>query len=339
MTPFLNFKNRLFATHQIRELPIVVLMPYGGCNCRCIMCDYWKGASVGRELDLDVIARQMESFRQLRVQWVLLSGGEPLMHTDLWDICGLLEQLEVRITLLSNGLLLPDNADNIQRFCTEVIVSLDGTETRHDKIRGVSGAFEQLVAGVEALKRLDTDMRVTARCTIQKSNYTLLPDIIDVARAIGLDGVSFLAIDVASQAFHRQNAWNTREWEPFILDTDELEEFKRLLSEVARTHRKDFATGYIAESPEKLKRLYRYFAAVRGDGKFPPITCNAPWISAVIESNGLVRPCFFHQSYGTILENPLERILNSPEAIAFRENLDVKKDLVCRRCVCPLYRR
>ena len=80
----------------------------------------------------------------------------------------------------------------------------------------------------------------------------------------------------------------------------------------------------------------RYYAALNGDGELPPTVCNAPWVSAVIESDGLVKPCFFHQPFGNIYEQPLEAILNSPQAINFRRNLDVQQDPTCRACVCTL---
>ncbi|MBV9578165.1 MAG: SPASM domain-containing protein, partial [Chloroflexi bacterium] len=49
-----------------------------------------------------------------------------------------------------------------------------------------------------------------------------------------------------------------------------------------------------------------------------------------------VRPCFFHNALGNIHERPLDAILNSPEAVAFRHDLDVKTNPVCKVCVCTL---
>jgi radical SAM protein with 4Fe4S-binding SPASM domain len=56
----------------------------------------------------------------------------------------------------------------------------------------------------------------------------------------------------------------------------------------------------------------------------------------VIEADGTVRPCFFHKALGNVHESPLEVILNSDAAIAFRRNLDVATDETCRACVCTL---
>ena len=107
---------------------------------------------------------------------------------------------------------------------------------------------------------------------------------------------------------------------------------ERLISDCAA----DFASGFIAESPEKLRRLPRYYRAIDGDGAFPETVCNAPWVSTVVEADGTVRPCFFHHALGNLHEQPLEAILNSADAIDFRRRLDVRRDPICRKCVCTL---
>jgi Fe-coproporphyrin III synthase len=58
-------------------------------------------------------------------------------------------------------------------------------------------------------------------------------------------------------------------------------------------------------------------------------------VSAVLEPDGSVRPCFFQPAYG-LAANGLAEALNSPSAIAFRQSLDVENNPTCRRCVCSL---
>jgi MoaA/NifB/PqqE/SkfB family radical SAM enzyme len=101
------------------------------------------------------------------------------------------------------------------------------------------------------------------------------------------------------------------------------------------THARDFASRFVAETPDKLRRLPRYYAAQHGLGEFPSIVCNAPWASAVVEADGAVRPCYFHPVVGNIREKSLRAILTH-EMVAFRRGLDVAHDATCRRCVCTL---
>jgi radical SAM protein with 4Fe4S-binding SPASM domain len=65
--------------------------------------------------------------------------------------------------------------------------------------------------------------------------------------------------------------------------------------------------------------------------------CNVAWVSAVVESDGTVRPCFFHAAIGNVREQSLLEALNSPSAIDFRNSLDVANNPTCQQCVCSLY--
>jgi MoaA/NifB/PqqE/SkfB family radical SAM enzyme len=277
------------------------------------------------------------AFRKLNVQWVVLSGGEALMHTNLWSLCELLKELRCKITLLSTGLLLARHADNILRWCDEVIVSLDGSRQIHNEIRALPRAYERLVEGVTDLKSRDPAFRVTARCVVQRRNYFDLPNVIDAAHAIGLDQISFLAADVSSTAFNRPTPWGDERVADVALSPNEATEFERLIEDLIVQYAADFASGFIADDPEKIRRLYQYFMALNGGGGFPPTICNAPWVSTVIEADGTVRPCFFHRPLGSIHEQPLDDILNSAASVAFRRNLDVRRDPICRKCVCTLH--
>jgi MoaA/NifB/PqqE/SkfB family radical SAM enzyme len=329
--------NRL--THHLHTMPILVLMPHSRCNCRCVMCDIWKANESKHELTRAELAEHLESIRHLHVRQVVLSGGEALMHFNLWTLCALLKELPASITLLSTGLLLQRHAPDIIRWTDEVIVSLDGSEPVHNQIRNVPHAYARLAQGVSVLKSLAPDYRVTARSTLQRGNFFDLPNIIRAAHQIGLDGISFLAADVSSAAFNRAKPWDTPHISEVALTSEEVAQFAIIVEQTIRDFASDFASHYIAESPTKLRRLVQYFAALDGQTEsagFPPHTCNAPWVSTVVEADGTVRPCFFHQPYGNIHQASLTEILNSDQAISFRRHLDVGTNPTCVKCVCTL---
>jgi MoaA/NifB/PqqE/SkfB family radical SAM enzyme len=98
----------------------------------------------------------------------------------------------------------------------------------------------------------------------------------------------------------------------------------------------DFDNNFIAESPQKVRKIYSYYAAFYSLNDFPFKRCNAPWVSTVIEADGNVKPCFFHQAYGNIRDESLDQILNSDKAISFRKTLDMDKNEICKKCVCYL---
>ena len=89
----------------------------------------------------------------------------------------------------------------------DVIVSLDGPREIHDTIRRVEGAFALLETGVRALRDVRSDMRITARTTVQQANHRSLLETARPAGKLSLDGISFLAVDVTSTAFNRALAW------------------------------------------------------------------------------------------------------------------------------------
>jgi MoaA/NifB/PqqE/SkfB family radical SAM enzyme len=321
----------------ITQLPILILFPHSRCNCRCLMCDIWRDTSK-RELSAGDIAGWVGEWRRLGVQRVVLSGGEALLHSHLWELCDVLRAANIGITVLSTGLLLRRHAAELVRRCDDVVVSLDGPQRIHDAIRNVPRAFERLAGGVAAVKAADPAVRVTARCTVQRSNHTSLRATTRAARAMGLDRISFLAADVTSDAFNRPAGWDGDRARQVALDAADLPALTEEIEALVREHAEDFASGFIAESPAKLRRrLGQYYAALLGNGDFFPNDCNAPWVSSVIESDGTVRPCFFHPPLGKLgTDHSLADIVNSPEAVAWREQLDVRTDPVCRRCVCTL---
>jgi MoaA/NifB/PqqE/SkfB family radical SAM enzyme len=303
------------------------------------MCDYWGDPDNRKEITAADMANHMEDLKRLGTTWVLLSGGEALMHSDLWSLCALFNDLGARISLLTNGLLLKKNAQKIIEHCNDVIVSLDGGEAVHDRIRGVNGAFSRLEAGVAALKAIDRNYPVTGRSVVQKANYKGLPEVIDAAHAMDLDSISFLAVDAWTGAFNRGATPQEGRKEEILLSAEEAADFQERTEELIAEYKTDFDRLYIVESPAKLRRLVHYFAAASGTARIAAPTCNAPWVSAVIEADGAVRPCFFHEPYGNIHDDFLERILNSKEALSFRKGLKIHKDPTCHRCVCPLYLR
>ncbi|MBE7553573.1 MAG: radical SAM protein [Anaerolineales bacterium] len=323
-------------THRIHALPVAILMPHSGCNCQCVMCDIWKGNGNTQQLTEADVQSLLASLKKLGTQWVVMSGGEALMNPNLFRLSDILRAKGMKISILSTGLLLKRYAGQIVGQTDEVIVSLDGSEAVHNAIRRIPNAYQKLHDGVRAVKALDPAFPISARCVIQRGNFMDWPNIIDAAHEIGLDQISFLPADVSSEAFNRPELWDEQRTEEVKLDVGQLPQLKTIIESLITRHAADFASRYIAESPDKIRRIYDYYAAFYGLADFPPVRCNAPWVSTVVEADGTVRPCFFHHALGNIRQTPLPDLLNSPSAIAFRQNLDMDTDSICRKCVCSL---
>src|SRR5262249_31254557 len=134
------------------------------------------------------------------------------------------------------------------------------------------------------------------------------------------------------RAFGRERVPDSQD---LALSRDEIAAFEETVEHTIAAYRGEFDAGFVAESPDKLRRLPRYYAALAGDEPVPPVRCTAPGVWVVIEANGAVRPCFFHDPIGNIRRTPLESIVGD-NLRAFRESFDVAGDPICRRCVCSL---
>jgi Fe-coproporphyrin III synthase len=319
----------------LTSMPILILNVHTHCNSRCIMCDIWKRETHEqvRVADLD---RHRTSLRNLGVRQVVLSGGEPLLHSDLPALCEFFREQNIHLTLLTTGLLLLKRAREVSTLFDDVIVSIDGPQEVHDGIRRVKGAFDLIGQGVAAVRALKPNMRITCRTTVQKANHRHLDATVAAAKALRFDSISFLAADLTSEAFNRPLVWLGERQSEIALTASEVaalhEDIERLIVE----HAYDIRDRFIAESPAKLRRITRRFREHLGQIAAEAPLCNAPWVSAVVEVDGSVRPCFFHRPVGNVTSSTLEEVVNGEAAQRFRNSLNVAENPTCQRCVCSL---
>jgi MoaA/NifB/PqqE/SkfB family radical SAM enzyme len=299
------------------------------------MCDIWKRETHEqvRVADLD---RHRASLRNLKVRQVVLSGGEPLLHGDLGALCEFFRQENIRLTLLTTGLLLLKRANDVATLFDDVIVSIDGPREIHDAIRRVHGAFNVITRGVAAIHEQKPDIQISCRTTVQKLNHRHLRATAAAARRSGFDSISFLAADLTSEAFNRPLVWPGDRQGEIALTVREVDALEDEIEQLIVEHADDIRHKYIAESEEKLRRIPRRFQEHLGHASPQSPVCNAPWVSAVVEVDGSVRPCFFHRAVGSIRSSTLEEAVNGETARLFRQSLSVSENPTCRRCVCSL---
>ena len=318
-------------TNRTFVLPLLIFYPTGRCNSRCVSCDWWKQSGAD-DLTLDEIAHVAEALPSLRTRVVVFSGGEPLLRPEVFDAAQLFRAQGMTLHLLTSGVLLERFVDRIAEQFSRVIVSLDATSAPlYEQIRGVD-ALAIVGRGIARLRRVSPDVPLSGRATLHRANFRELPGLIEYAKRLGLDRISFLPADISSLGFGRAAV---PDGAALALEAEEVDEFEAIIERTIAVYASDFDSGFVAESPEKLRRLPRYYAALRGVEPFPRVSCNAPWVSVVVEANGSVRPCFFHGSIGNIRQAPIATIV-ARNLRAFRESFDVGADPVCVRCVCSL---
>jgi Fe-coproporphyrin III synthase len=316
----------------LQRLPLVTLYLTERCNSRCVSCDYWRHGRA--DMSLESVERLLPALQRLHTRVVLLSGGEPLLNPQWADIARRLRSHGLRTWLLTSGLSLAKHARRASQLFDDITVSLDGTcAATYAAIRGLD-AFDTVCAGIRAAA--DLGASISLRVTLQRANYRELPQFVQLAHDSGVRQISFLAVDVANpHAFGRSDAFTS----DLALRAEDLPVFERLLRELEQARAQDFQRGFIAESAQKLQRILQYFAAVCGQGAYPPVRCNAPEFSAVIGAQGRVQPCFFIAGPPEAqLHGDLQAALNGAGMRELRADIGQRRRAECATCVCSMWR-
>jgi radical SAM protein with 4Fe4S-binding SPASM domain len=170
-----------------------------GCNLRCIHCratatELSSPTDLPTERALDII-KQIADFGN---PILVLSGGEPLYRTDIFDLARFATDRGIRVALATNGTLVtkPVAKKIVEAGVKRVSISLDGADAlTHDTFRGIPGAFEAAIYGMRNLQELG--MSVQINTTIARHNAHQLPDVLEMARSLGADALhTFLLVPV-----------------------------------------------------------------------------------------------------------------------------------------------
>jgi AdoMet-dependent heme synthase len=170
-----------------------------GCNLRCIHCratatELSSPNDLSTRKALDIIDQIAAAFNPILV----LSGGEPLYRSDIFQLARYATDKGLRVALATNGTLV---TREIARMIADsgvkrVSISLDGADaTTHDSFRGIPGAFEAALYGFRNLK--DVGMSVQINTTIARHNAEQLPQVLELAKSVGADALhTFLLVPV-----------------------------------------------------------------------------------------------------------------------------------------------
>jgi radical SAM protein with 4Fe4S-binding SPASM domain len=163
--------------------PVVVWAVTKACNLRCVHC--YASATPDpdpNELSREEGMRLLEDLKAFHVPAVLFSGGEPLMRPEILDFIGKAQELGLSSTLSTNGLLIDEKmADNLAALGLKYAgISLDGSNDRHDKLRGMKGAFEGTLRAIDICN--SRGIKVGLRFTVHALNEDDLDFIFDTCK-------------------------------------------------------------------------------------------------------------------------------------------------------------
>ncbi|MEE9217595.1 MAG: radical SAM protein [Acidobacteriota bacterium] len=318
--PLLAWRRRGAA----RPLDAVVAVN-GVCNARCQMCAIWQ-TERAPELDLEAIESLPLTLRDLN-----LSGGEPFLRRDLIEVGRAARRRlpRARIVVSTNGFL----SERILRVAAAwrsehlrigIAVSVDGIGSMHDRVRGVRGAFNHIVATLRGLQALEY-RPIKVAFTVTRDNVGHLRDVYRLAERFGAQISCTLAQDsphyfqIEGQSDHRQSA-------------------PTLAEQVESIARAELA----AWSPRRWARAYYLglMVTVASSGH-RPLPCRAGRDSFFLDWTGALYPC-------NILPIRLGTASNGTAVAPLLSSIESRRRLApvdtCRRCwmVCtarPAMRR
>lgn len=170
-----------------------------GCNLRCIHCRASATElSSPRDLSTQTALGIIDQIAEAAHPILVLSGGEPLYRSDIFQLATYARDKGLRVALATNGTLVTKEVARmiVDSGVKRVSISLDGADAvTHDAFRGIPGAFDAAVQGLRNLKALG--MSVQINMTIARHNAKQLPDVLQLAKSLGADALhTFLLVPV-----------------------------------------------------------------------------------------------------------------------------------------------
>ncbi|HMW17129.1 MAG TPA: heme d1 biosynthesis radical SAM protein NirJ [Accumulibacter sp.] len=196
--------------------PVVIWNLIRRCNLTCRHCySISADKDFAGELTLDEIFTVMDDLKAFRVPVLILSGGEPLLHPEIFTIARRAKAMGFYVGLSSNGTLIDETRIEAINECQfdYVGVSLDGIGATHDRFRRQVGAFAASLHGIRLCR--DRGVKVGVRYTMTQGNAEDLPRLLELVDEEGVDRFYFSHLNYAGRgnrnrqedARHRLTRW------------------------------------------------------------------------------------------------------------------------------------
>jgi len=291
--------------------PVVIWNLIRRCNLTCKHC---YSISADRdfpgELSTDEVFHVMDDLRAFGVPVLILSGGEPLLRSDIFDISRRARDMGFYVGLSTNGTLIDDT--NIKQIAdigyNYVGISIDGIRETHDRFRRRAGAFD---ASMNALRLCrDAGIKVGLRFTMTQDNAAELPQLLQLLDEERIDKFYLSHLNYAGRGnINRKHdvVLNTTRWALDLL-------FEKCWDYTQRGIDKEFVTGNNdADGVYLLFWVRKHFPALENHmrARLAQWGGNSSGVNiANIDNVGNVHPDTFwwHYTIGNVRERPFPEI-------------------------------
>ncbi|MCW8982444.1 MAG: heme d1 biosynthesis radical SAM protein NirJ [Gammaproteobacteria bacterium] len=168
--------------------PVVIWNLIRRCNLTCKHC-YSISADTDfkGELSTEEVFNVMDDLKAFHVPVLILSGGEPLLRPDIFEISKRSKEMGFYTSLSTNGTLIgPENIEQIAEIGYDYVgISIDGMRHTHDEFRRKEGSFDAAMSGIRQC--LDHGIKVGMRFTLTQDNAEDLPALLQMMDEEGID--------------------------------------------------------------------------------------------------------------------------------------------------------
>ena len=315
--PNILFFTEVKRCRRKRISPNTILFPViwitNRCNLRCKMCDRWKTEKEeeGNELSTREWYSFGDSARDMHAAIITITGGEPFLRQDIFDIIKYFRKQGIASHVCTNGTLLNEVMINKLKDAklNSISISVDSDCAQlHNEIRGTN-CFDIVVNGIKLLRRVMPKLKIGINCVISKKNFRNIYQMVSFAEKLGVNQIKFDPIH--TNLMHREK--NLSSFDGFLFTKDDLPELRFELNKLIK-----------ALSQSKLLTVSTFF--LKGivnlyNGQFRKIPCYAGYISCAIDPFGRVSPCDNFDGNESLRNKSLEEIWKSSSFQRLRQKV------------------
>ena len=316
-------------TPKIHVLPSVIIYPSNVCNYDCIMCTNARSRVQSHEsMDFRIMKKAIDECSNFMFKPRLhFSGlGEPLVYPKIKEVMELCREKKLKWGMTTNGYLLEKYAqDLVLNNCSAINISIHGDSVIHDSITKTKGAFDKVISGIKKIDELRKSSKkntpvIAINCVFNNDNIPHMKQILNEFIKLPINSVTFQHLTFYETDLEGSSSF-------LIKNKDKLDKLIEFVDFVSKGR---FPIKVNIFPKIKRSNLVRYYTDKGYKKSYG--SCIIAWLSARIYPNGDVGTCM--QVFGNIGSEPLKKIINSENAVKFR-NLIRKQKFnapICFRC-------
>lgn len=193
------------------------------CNALCDHCGSRCSSLKKEELSAETFKKVLDDVAEnfgTKAIMLNITGGEPLMRKDLFEITKHADNLGFKWGLVTNGMLITDDVINKMKetHMSTITISLDGMKNTHEEFRHVPGSFDKIISGIQKLKKSNFIEHLQVTFIATKNNIDELPEVYRLLSMLEIDSLRISGIDPIGRAKDNENLMLSQEDYLFLFD-------------------------------------------------------------------------------------------------------------------------